>query len=173
MRNKKKLLWGSKKSCDVIIINECKRGYARSGTYFCHQKVENRPKKRCPFKGAWKLSVVHPKEADQIISREFRPIISTFSKWLKVDTWRRDVFFSVGEAATSKWTHGEVAVFGSTVYKIFAFKCQKLGTPLASLAPCVIRINYRTCWAQQKINDGITRPPARDRKSGKSEILVG
>ena len=39
--------------------------------------------------------------------------------WLKMDTWRSDVLFSVGEAATSKWTHGEVAVFGSTVYKIF------------------------------------------------------
>ena len=49
-------------------------------------------------------------------------------------------FFSVGEAATSKWTHGEVAVFGSTVYKIFALKCQKLRTPLASLAPCVIKM---------------------------------
>ena len=36
------------------------------------------------------------------------------------------MFFSVGEAATSKWTHGEVAVFGSTIYKIFALKCQKL-----------------------------------------------
>ena len=52
-----------------------------------------------------------------------------------MDKWRSDVFFSVGEAATSKWTHGEVAVFGSTVYKIFALKCQKLRTPLA---PCVI-----------------------------------
>ena len=51
-----------------------------------------------------------------------------------MDTWRSEVFFSVGEAATSKWTHGEVAVFGSTVYKIFALKCQKLRTPLA---PCV------------------------------------
>ena len=49
-------------------------------------------------------------------------------------------FFSVGEAATSKWTHGEVATFGSTVYKIFALKCQKLRTPLASLAPCVIKL---------------------------------
>ena len=49
-------------------------------------------------------------------------------------------FLSVGEAATSKWTHGEVAVFGSTVYKIFALKCQKLRNPLASLAPCVIKI---------------------------------
>ena len=47
------------------------------------------------------------------------------------------MFFSVGEVATSKWTHGEVAVFGSTVYKIFALKCQKLRTPLASPAPCV------------------------------------
>ena len=46
-------------------------------------------------------------------------------------------FFFVGEAATSKWTNGEVAAFGSTVYKIFALKCQKLRTPLASLAPCV------------------------------------
>ena len=58
-------------------------------------------------------------------------IISTISKWLKMDTWRSDVFFSVAEAATSKWTHGEMAVFGSTVYKIFALKCQKLRTPLA------------------------------------------
>ena len=56
-----------------------------------------------------------------------------------MDTWRSDVFFSVGEAATSKWTHGEVAVFGSTVYRIFALKCQKLRTPLASLAPCVMK----------------------------------
>ena len=71
-----------------------------------------------PFKSAWKLSVVQANEAElsQVISRVFRPIISTISKWLKMDTWRSDVFFSVGEAATSKWTHGEVAVFGSTVY---------------------------------------------------------
>ena len=54
--------------------------------------------------------------ADEIISLVFEPIISTISKRLKIDTWRSDVFFSVGEAATSKWTHGEVAVFGSTVY---------------------------------------------------------
>ena len=46
--------------------------------------------------------------------------ISTISKWLIMDTWRSDVFFSVGEAATLLWRHGEVAVFGSTVYKIFA-----------------------------------------------------
>ena len=38
-----------------------------------------------------------------------------------------------------KWTHGEVAVFGSTVYKIFALKYQKWRTPLASLAPCETR----------------------------------
>ena len=57
-----------------------------------------------------------------------------------MDTPRSDVFFSVGEAATSKWTHGEVAVFGSTVYKIFALKCQKLHTTLASLAPCVMKV---------------------------------
>ena len=58
-------------------------------------------------------------------------------------------FFSVGEAATSKWTHGEVAVFGSTVYKIFALKCQKLRTPLASLAPCVININkFEYCYTR-------------------------
>ena len=37
-----------------------------------------------------------------------------------MDTWRSYIFFSVGEVATSKWTHGEVGVFGSTVYKIFA-----------------------------------------------------
>ena len=29
-------------------------------------------------------------------------------------------FFSVGEAATSKWTYGEMAVFGSTVYTKFS-----------------------------------------------------
>ena len=50
-----------------------------------------------------------------------------------MDTWRSDVFFSVGEAATSKWTHGEVAVFGSTVYKIFALKFQKLRNDFAIL----------------------------------------
>ena len=50
-------------------------------------------------------------------------------------------FFSVGEAATLKWTHGEVANFGSTVYKIFVLKCQKLRTPLASLALCIISFN--------------------------------
>ena len=32
----------------------------------------------------------------------------------------------------------EVAVFGSTVYRIFALKCQKLRTLHASLVPCVI-----------------------------------
>ena len=59
---------------------------------------------------------------------------------LKMDTRKSDVFSPVGEAATSKWTHGEVAVFGSTVYKIFALKCQKLRNPLASLrSPCVIK----------------------------------
>ena len=62
---------------------------------------------------AWKapenyLRPSKKKEADQIISRVFGSIISTISKLLKTDTWRRDVFFSVGEAATSKWTHGEV-----------------------------------------------------------------
>ena len=72
---------------------------------------------------------------DEVIIRVFGPIISTISKRLKMDTWRSDAFFSVGEAATLKWTHGEVAVFGSTVYRIFALKCQKLRTPLASLAP--------------------------------------
>ena len=50
------------------------------------------------------------------------------------------MFFSVGEAATWKWTHGEVAVFGPTVYKIFALKCQKLRTPLTSLAFADIQI---------------------------------
>ena len=55
-------------------------------------------------------------------------------KWIHGEV----IFFTIGEAATSKWTHGEVAVFGSTVYRIFALKCQKLRTPLASLAPCVM-----------------------------------
>ena len=32
-----------------------------------------------PFKSAWKLSVVPTKDADQIISRVFEPIISTIS----------------------------------------------------------------------------------------------
>ena len=41
---------------------------------------------------------------------------------------------------TPKWTYGDVAVFGSTVYKIFALKCQKLRTPLA---PCVITGYYQ------------------------------
>ena len=95
-----------------------------------------------PFKSAWKLSVVQAKVADEIISRVFEPISSTISKQLKMDTRRSEVFFSVGEAATSKWTHGKVAVFGSTVYQIFLLKCQKLRTPLASLAPCVINIRY-------------------------------
>ena len=54
---------------------------------------------------------------DEVIIRVFEPIIFTISKRLKMDTWRSDAFFSVGEAATSKWTHGEVAVFGSTVYE--------------------------------------------------------
>ena len=39
------------KSCH----HQCKRGYARSGTYVCQQKVENRPKKRCPLKAPEKL----------------------------------------------------------------------------------------------------------------------
>ena len=38
-----------------------------------------------PFKSA-KLSVVQAKEADQIISQVFGPIVSTISKWLKMDT---------------------------------------------------------------------------------------
>ena len=73
-----------------------------------------------PFKSAFKLIVIQQaKEADQIISLVFRPIISTILKLLKMDTWRSDGFFSVGKAATSKLTHREVAVFGSTVYKVF------------------------------------------------------
>ena len=35
--------------------NQCKKGYARSGTYVCQQKVENRPKKRFPLKAPEKL----------------------------------------------------------------------------------------------------------------------
>ena len=82
-----------------------------------------------------------------------------------MDTWRSDIFFSVGGAATSKWTHVEVAVFGSTVYKIFALKCQKLRTPLASLAPCVIKFlvykyidpHDRETW-RKKIKDSLVLP---------------
>ena len=50
------------------------------------------------------------------------------------------MFFSVGEAATSKWTHGEVAVIGSIQQctKFSRFKCQKMRTLLASLAPRVM-----------------------------------
>ena len=44
-----------KKSSFPKGVNQCKRGYARSGTYFCQQKVENRPKKRCPLKPPEKL----------------------------------------------------------------------------------------------------------------------
>ena len=43
------------------------------------------------------------------------------SKWIHGEVM---FFFFVSEAATLKWTHGEVAVFGSTVYKIFALKSQ-------------------------------------------------
>ena len=38
------------KNAVVWISNQCKRGYARSETYVCQQKVENRPKKRCSLK---------------------------------------------------------------------------------------------------------------------------
>ena len=58
-----------------------------------------------PFKSAWKLSVVQAKEADEIFSQVFGLIISTVSKKLKMDSWRSDIF-------------------GSTIYKIFAPKCQ-------------------------------------------------
>ena len=85
------------------------------GPMFASKRLKTDPRKM-PFKSAWKLSVVQAKVADEIISRVFESIISTISKRLKMDTPRSDVFFSVGEAATSKWTHGEVAVFGSTVY---------------------------------------------------------
>ena len=47
-----------------------------------------------PFKSAFKLIVIQQaKEADQIISLVFRPIISTILKLLKMDTWRSDGFF--------------------------------------------------------------------------------
>ena len=65
------------------------------------------------LRGFWKSSVVQAKEADQITSRALGLIISTISKWLKMDIWRCYVFFFVGEAATLKWTHEEVAAFGS------------------------------------------------------------
>ena len=129
--------------------NECKRGYARSGTYVCQQKVENRPKKRYPLKAPEKLWFIEwslkvgGRQRKRGRSSYLPSIWTDYLTNLKVahngdmEKW---CFFSVGEAATSKWTHGEVAVFGSTVYKIFALKCQKLRTPLASLASCIITI---------------------------------
>ena len=68
-------------------------------------------------------------------------------------------FFSVGEAATSKWTHGEVAVFGSTVYKIFALKCQKLRTSLASLTPCVITLSSVITFKRVSVLTSQLTPP--------------
>ena len=85
------------------------------GPMFASKRLKTGPEKM-PFKSVWKLSVVQAKVADEIISRVFGLIISTISKRVKMDTWRSDVFFSVGEAASLKWTHGEVTVFGSTVY---------------------------------------------------------
>ena len=52
-------------------------------THVFQKMVENRPKKRCPLKAAENYQA---KEVDQIISRVFGPIISTISKWLKMDT---------------------------------------------------------------------------------------
>ena len=47
--------------------NQFKRGYARSKTYVCQQKVENQ--EEMLFKSAWKLSVVQQvKETNQIFS---------------------------------------------------------------------------------------------------------
>ena len=57
------------------------------GPMFSSKKVENRPKKRCPFKAPENyLAVVQAKEAFEIISRVSR------EKWLKMDTWRSDAF---------------------------------------------------------------------------------
>ena len=70
---------------------------------------------------------------------------------LKMDTWRSDVFFFVGEVTTSKWTHGEVAVFGSTVYKIFALKCQKFNISIEGLL------------SNNKRSDGIVRKDKNNR----------
>ena len=79
-----------------------------------------------------------------------------------MDTWRSDVFFFVGEAATSKWTHGEVAVFGSTVYKIFALKSRKLRTPLA---PCVMNVNLLPAkgWKQTQERCPLKAPSSSKR----------
>ena len=73
----------------IYTLYECKRGYAQSKTYVCQQKVENRPKKRCPLKASEKLWFIEwslkvggrqRKKADQVISRVFGPIFSTISK---------------------------------------------------------------------------------------------
>ena len=135
-----------------VNCNESKRGYARSGTYVCQPKVENRPKK-CPLEAPenlwfieWSIHRVGGRQRKRGRSNYLPSIWIDYLHNLEVaqngymEKW---CFFSIGEAATSKWTHGEVAVFGSTVYKIFALKCQKLRTPLASLAPCVkIKISW-------------------------------
>ena len=144
--------------------NQCKTGYARSGTYVCQQKVENRPKKRCPLKAPeklwfieWSLKVggrqgkrgrssylssIWTSYLPSIWTSYLPSIWTDYLHNLKISQngYMEKWFFSVGEAATSKWKHREVAVFGSTAYKIFALKCQKLRTPLASLTPCVINI---------------------------------
>ena len=64
----------------------------KGGPMFACKWWKTDPRKML-FKSAWKLSVVLAKKADQIISRVFGPIISTISKWPKMDTWRSDIFF--------------------------------------------------------------------------------
>ena len=73
------------------------------------------------------------KKVDQVISRVFEPIISTISKWLKTDTWRSDVFLFrrwSGNLEMDTWRNG--CFWFYCIHKIFALKCQKLCTPLAS-----------------------------------------
>ena len=55
-------------------------------------KGRKQTKEKMPFKSAWKLSVVQAKEADQIISRVFGPIIFTISKWLKIGHMEKWLF---------------------------------------------------------------------------------
>ena len=87
------------------------------------RKSRKQTQEKMPFKSAWKV-VIH------------RVILKSTRSSKKTEYLDR---LSPQSQSGLKWTHGEVAVFGSTVYKIFALKCQKLHTPLASLAPCVIK----------------------------------
>ena len=124
-----------------------------------------------PFESAWKVVITRVVFKSRRSSKKKRPIkssseylnrLSPQSQCSSKRIHGEVIFFSVGEAATSRWTHGEMAVFGSTVYKVFALKCQKLRTPIASLAPCVTSREKSTVleilglysWFQRKFKNG-------------------